>query len=295
MVSDKVHCLDLSTEVLTKSGWKTYKQLTMDDLIATLKDGKLVYDKPIDIMVYPDYEGSMYYIKNQGIDLAVTGNHRMWVSLSENGIYDFARADDIVGKSVRYKKDAEWEQEEFDISDDDICGTEFPEKLSKRQALIFIKQFLNYQSSGDIMFTASSKTLADKIQQLCLHIGWSCNIINDVDIYIYYSSEVVIDNKSSEKFVEREKCPVFCLQVPSEVFYVRRNGKTCWTGNSRAMGHVTTLVRQPLEGRSREGGKNFMPQWYLKILLVRVVTGNIFKFRGSLEILFKIEFLIPFH
>ena len=31
-----------------------------------------------------------------------------------------------------------------------------------------------------------------------------------------------------------------------------------------------------------------MPQWYLKILLVRVVTGNIFKFRGSLEILFKI-------
>lgn len=31
-------------------------------------------------MNYPDYEGSMYYIKNQSIDLAVTGNHRMWVS-----------------------------------------------------------------------------------------------------------------------------------------------------------------------------------------------------------------------
>ena len=25
-----------------------------------------------------------------------------------------------------------------------------------------------------------------------------------------------------------------------------------------------------------------MPQWYIKILLVRVVTGNTFKFRGNL-------------
>ena len=91
-----------------------------------------------------------------------------------------------------------------------------------------------------------------------------------------------VNNNEEERFVEMEKCPVFCLQVPSEVFYIRRNGKTCWTGNSRSQGHVTTLTRQPLEGRSRDGGKNFMPQWYVKILLVRVVTGNTFKFRGNL-------------
>ncbi len=36
------------------------------------------------------------------------------------------------------------------------------------------------------------------------------------------------------------------------------------------------------EGRSRDGGK-LMPQWYIKILLVRVVTGNTFKFRGSFK------------
>ena len=59
-----------------------------------------------------------------------------------------------------------------------------------------------------------------------------------------------------EKFIENEKCPVFCLQVPSEVFYVRRNGKTCWTANSRAMGHVTTKVI----GRNR-----WLPVWLSKI------------------------------
>ena len=35
---------------------------------------------------------------------------------------------------------------------------------------------------------------------------------------------------------------------------VRRNGKCVWTGNSRARGKVTSLFRQPTEGRSKDGG-----------------------------------------
>lgn len=38
---------------------------------------------------------------------------------------------------------------------------------------------------------------------------------------------------------------VYCLTVPSEIFYVRRNGKEFWTGNSRARGPITMLTHQP--------------------------------------------------
>jgi hypothetical protein len=47
---------------------------------------------------------------------------------------------------------------------------------------------------------------------------------------------------------------VFCVEVPSNIFYVRRNGHEIWTGNSRARGPRTLLTRQAPEGRSRDGG-----------------------------------------
>ena len=85
-------------------------------------------------------------------------------------------------------------------------------------------------------YTTSVK-LADQFQQLCLHSGWACMIQREVHDILRLS---VLTNRldpcvnpckvQEEKFVE-EKCPVYCLQVSSGIFYVRRNGKSIWTGN----------------------------------------------------------------
>ena len=111
LVEDKIHCFSEAHDILTKTGWKNVTQITTNDKIATLNnDDEIEYQNPINIFDYPDYEGSMYHIKNQAIDLSVTGNHRMWVSkvYGRKKIwldYDFERADNLVGKFIRYKKD----------------------------------------------------------------------------------------------------------------------------------------------------------------------------------------------
>ena len=44
-------------------------QLTYNSKIACLsKDGNLIYDNPIKLLYFPDFEGEMYHIKNQNID-----------------------------------------------------------------------------------------------------------------------------------------------------------------------------------------------------------------------------------
>jgi intein/homing endonuclease len=82
---------------------------------------------------------------------------------------------------------------------------------------------------------------------------------NIVGQYVkYYTSDLetnklkVIDVKPNEYYEEILSYiakPVFCVTVPNEIFMVRRNNKTVWTGNSRASGPNVILTRQPVEGK----------------------------------------------
>ena len=237
LVEDKQHCIDYDTEILTKNGWKNHSSLAMNDEIATLKDGHLEYDYPIEIFDYPKHVGSMYYIKNDNIDMFVTSEHRMWAS-HDGHHFEFIKAKDILGKNVTYKNDAI-----FDYNDDSR------------------KMLEKYFLDKDTLET-DSYYFTGKLQKLALEAGWYINVecINDI-----YKCTIIKDkvnlwtsNKDTiEKYTENVSVPVWCVHVPSEVFLIRRNGKVCWTGNSRATGPYQLLTMQPAEGRSRDGGFRF--------------------------------------
>lgn len=225
MVEDKIHCLSMDHEVLTADGWKFFNQITMDDKIATLKDGKLVYDKPIKLLYYPDHEGYMYNVKTSQIDLRVTEGHRMYINRGNQ--WELVEVKDIEG-NVRYFKTAE--------SGMNIKTRHVMEILSKSEP--------TQQNINDIT-------------QFAIQCGYSVDVINGkVILNTTPGSNMPLVNHDDHQYVTKEyvKEPVFCLQVPSEVFYVRRNGLAVWTGNSRARGPRTILTRQAPEGRSRDGG-----------------------------------------
>jgi len=124
-VKEKFGCYDYETEVLTNNGWKYFKDITKNDKIATLKDGKfLEYQHPLNIVNY-DYNGKMYKLQTRSIDLLVTPNHKLYVAqpdkLDGNNYHPYKRTaqpfhletyENLYLKNKKFKKNVEWEGRE---------------------------------------------------------------------------------------------------------------------------------------------------------------------------------------
>ena len=107
------YCYDEATEVLTLRGWIPFRELTTNDFVATLnpKTNELEYQRPRRLISYY-YEGKMVKVNGRHIDLLVTPNHRMFVSVNKGeniwNEYKLLPAEEILNKKVRYKKDCVW-------------------------------------------------------------------------------------------------------------------------------------------------------------------------------------------
>ena len=169
-------------------------------------------------------------------------------------------------------------------------------QLSQCQA----KKLLEAMCLGDgtlrgssVSYYTSSVQLADDVMRLALHAGWSGNkylhikkgslssidgpkIISNYDMWrislIKGKNNPAVnyghaqDQNSQVEEVFPYKGSVYCLTVPNEVFYVRRNGLPVWTGNSRSTGPYSLVTQQPLRGRSKKGGQRLgeMEVWALE-------------------------------
>lgn len=160
-------------------------------------------------------------------------------------------------------------------------------ELSKEQSQLLVHSMQlgdGYfcKETTESWYSTASTVLADDFQRLCLHAGYAANkhlhieagsntveirgkeVTNNYDIWRISVMKTktcpgvnhghIKTQDVQEEKVYDYKGAVFCVEVPSGVFMIRRNGKTCWTGNSRARGPVTMLTRQAPEGRSKDGG-----------------------------------------
>jgi hypothetical protein len=146
-------------------------------------------------------------------------------------------------------------------------------KLSQRQTRILIESMILGDSqipkNGSLWYSTTSIILADQFMQLCLHAGWSSNktihirkgnsALIRMSVIQSKNRPTVNHSHHKKQTIQEEELydyegPVHCVEVPGNVFMVRRNGKPVWTGNSRSSGPYSQLVRQPSVGRARDGG-----------------------------------------
>lgn len=101
-------CFDEKTEILTKSGWKFGKDITLADELATLNPTSncLEYEVPSEIHRYR-HTGKMIHFTSKFIDILVTDNHRMWVKKDRSNHFEFVEAKDVK-KSHSIMRYAEW-------------------------------------------------------------------------------------------------------------------------------------------------------------------------------------------
>lgn len=107
-IGDKFSCYSDDTEVMSDKGWIHFTELTMKHKVATLmEDGQSMrYTSPLEVMSY-DYDGEMYSLQSNQVDLLVTPNHRMYVGNRDGDNFDFKLAEELYGKRVTYKKNIE--------------------------------------------------------------------------------------------------------------------------------------------------------------------------------------------
>lgn len=344
MVDDKIHCLTLDHQVLTEKGWKYFNQLSKKDKVATLVNNELVYEHPTELIYYKKYYGQMYRVRSKDIDLNVTMNHRMYVSVHSEQVnntdtFELLTCDKIVGKNVTYKNTCNWNKEDYQFILDGelmnmdalitLVGIWVSSPNTKRyqttirnngayihraghQLLELVESVLNKlnveydrrntgvkilddlfvkylfeldnklpewcfdlsQEQSRVLLNALQQESAiidvkkkkkqnnvifgdelfvDDVSRVCLHAGYACikkKFANIYKLIIMTENQNIVLDDSSRHVEKIKRCvtDVFCLQVPSQVFYVRRNGKATWTGNSRARGPSTQLTHQPPEG-----------------------------------------------
>lgn len=123
----------------------------------------------------------------------------------------------------------------------------FVENLSERQIDVFINSFIDGDGSRkkecktSTMIYSSYKDEVDLLQKILVQNGYSCHYDEyRKDTYrLNITKRTTTELCGNGKFIDKHittvpyKGIIWCLSVPNENFMIRRNGKICFTGNSR--------------------------------------------------------------
>lgn len=204
-VSDK-GCFDDQTEVLTKDGWKLFRDLSSDDeLYVRDMEGVANYQKVIQLHQY-DYDGELYVYDSVYLSFAVTPNHRMLARQSMKKENQLIEIQDIKWKYWKICRTIEKYVDNSGLSYPDkfVLRVKQPNGGERRREWSFKKkdwfEFIGW-------FASEGSVVKEKDGRLKVNIsqkrgGWKCELIEKLlnrmglkfthigDNFTFYNKEI---------------------------------------------------------------------------------------------------------
>ena len=265
-----VNCVDAETEILTKSGWKKYNQISEGEEIFSysLESNEIVRDK-INAIHISEAETEVYHLYTSTFDAMCTLNHRWVMRNFDTNNVKFYDTEHILKfhrpryhilriAPIRIFENIKMDVPLFckDVLENKISFSEILTLgcYNANQCCEFFRD--NYLKNGCIDF--SSEEVADKFQLICFMAGkvgnkrkqfierknkeditkWkvSCSKRN-----LYQTAR--IDMMKKEKEVTNL---VWCVTTGQGAWIARRNGKYYITGNSIIQGSAADFTKTAL-------------------------------------------------
>lgn len=185
-------CYTEDTETLTDKGWKSWWEITEEDMIMAYdKDNnKLFFEKPSDFMLYP-YEGKVYEFDNKCTNFCVTPNHNVLMrTYSNNSVYKTVRADQIENEYITVKTNGQFVDENNEeiitlpssIPHTNSIYKEIPEQKFESKELMKLLGW--YFSEGCVVYgqvriTQKEGNNCDEIRDILNNLNLDFNEIKD--------------------------------------------------------------------------------------------------------------------
>ena len=229
-ITNRGCCYDDKTEVLTKNGWKFFKDITYNDELACLNnEDYLEYHKPLQI-IKKEWDGYLLHFESRLIDLLVTPNHNMWVfdydkRSPKTRIWKFLKAEDLKNNRYKFKKNAKWKGrvQSITIPQHPTKYKRFPIIKYDPQQTADLFELLGYWvtdgsykygknngSGNSIIITQSKQIHINRIKNLCEHLN----------LQYYYNNKtnyIRIDNLRLVRYFESligKGAKTFTIKVP---------------------------------------------------------------------------------
>ncbi len=204
-------CYDDQTQILTDSGWKFFKDLNINDLVAQVRhDGTYEFTKPLKY-VDQDYSGEMYrFFDDLGkLDLLVTPNHRMI----------FIKNNEFLVEEAKLTKVGAWKK--------DMVRSASSQNLNKsltdmeRLKIAFQADGSYTTSGGKIRFSFSKQRKINRLKNILNNekISYKIYDLNDGRVEFNIDSSSDLFSKNFDWFDISNLCSHWCQEFIEELSY----------------------------------------------------------------------------